>query len=105
MHQQERPHRCTECGQSFVQKSTLTRHLKVHTGERPYTCPQCGKSFRQKYSLSQLIKFLRAPHQRISDTPPSWCTTGLVQLFPTSGKRLAQPLTRDPHVITSQPSV
>ncbi|XP_078535804.1 uncharacterized protein LOC144822316 [Lissotriton helveticus] len=48
---QERPYKCSDCGQSFKTSQTLIRHRRIHTGERPYICIQCGKSFRRPHTL------------------------------------------------------
>ncbi|KAJ7317177.1 hypothetical protein JRQ81_003339 [Phrynocephalus forsythii] len=45
-------HVCGECGKSFSRKSSLNRHLKIHSGERPYKCFVCGKSFLERSRLT-----------------------------------------------------
>uniref|UniRef100_A0A674J014 C2H2-type domain-containing protein n=1 Tax=Terrapene triunguis TaxID=2587831 RepID=A0A674J014_9SAUR len=45
MHTESRPHKCLDCGKSFMRRSGLLTHQAIHTGERPYKCLACGKSF------------------------------------------------------------
>ncbi|KAM4019665.1 uncharacterized protein ACNLHF_000319 isoform 2-T3 [Anomaloglossus baeobatrachus] len=48
---------CQRCGKKFVNKASLSRHLKIHTGEKAFPCNTCGKMFSCKNHMET--------HQRI----------------------------------------
>lgn len=37
----------------FIQKHTLTVHMRLHNGETPYVCEICSKGYRSKSLLQQ----------------------------------------------------
>ena len=36
---------CSICGQFFTRSAQLTRHMRTHTGERSFSCPACRSSY------------------------------------------------------------
>ncbi|XP_070550634.1 zinc finger protein 660-like [Ptychodera flava] len=39
-----RPHECTDCGETFTQEDSLGKHSLIHSGLRLYECKECGKT-------------------------------------------------------------
>lgn len=56
IHTGEKPYKCSICEKRFRQSSTLTNHLKIHTGEKPFKCTYCLKLFRQLSTLTNHLK-------------------------------------------------
>ncbi|XP_077521856.1 uncharacterized protein LOC144132965 [Amblyomma americanum] len=56
IHSGDRPHRCDYCNSRFVRRSHLVRHLFTHTGDRPYHCSYCNSSFGRREILDKHIQ-------------------------------------------------
>ena len=59
IHSGERPYKCHVCSRGFADSSTLTKHLRIHTGEKPYQCKMCEMRFSQSGNLSRHMRVHR----------------------------------------------
>ncbi|XP_034044949.1 gastrula zinc finger protein xFG20-1-like [Thalassophryne amazonica] len=51
----EKPFSCSKCGQRFMYKYHLEKHIRV-TKEKPFNCPECAQRFCYKRSLMDHMK-------------------------------------------------
>ncbi|KAJ8290931.1 hypothetical protein GJAV_G00019340 [Gymnothorax javanicus] len=49
-------HTCDVCGKGFPFQSSLSQHMRKHTGARPYKCPYCDHRASQKGNLKAHIR-------------------------------------------------
>ncbi|XP_054985174.1 uncharacterized protein LOC101538233 [Sorex araneus] len=63
-------YKCSVCGRSFRQDSSLREHQKIHTGEKPHQCGACGEAFTR---TSYLVQHQRSHGRRniLAVTPVS----------------------------------
>ncbi|XP_071058354.1 zinc finger protein 135-like isoform X2 [Pseudochaenichthys georgianus] len=51
IHTRKKPFTCLVCKKSFVSRRYLPIHMQIHTGEKPFSCSVCEKSFTQRVHL------------------------------------------------------
>src|SRR5690606_14563043 len=53
--QSEKPFRCDQCKATFVSKSNLCAHQRIHSGEKPFACDKCPSRFSSRNNLNRHI--------------------------------------------------
>lgn len=92
IHEQRRPHACTQCTKSFSHRGHLNRHVQtVHLRQRKYGCEHCELRFLQQAHLTTHVRMV---HERLR---PHTCTECDLSVTTSSALRKHQ-RTKHPHL-------
>ena len=47
---------CSKCSQTFTLRSSLTRHMRLHTGQFKFYCDKCKKGFLIKHGYIEHMR-------------------------------------------------
>ena len=53
---EERKHKCDQCGKGFACKETYVGHMNMHLGLKPFKCEYCGAAYQNNSNLLAHLK-------------------------------------------------
>ncbi|KAH8288561.1 hypothetical protein KR054_005461 [Drosophila jambulina] len=74
-HTGENPYKCTQCEKAYPRSQDLTLHMRQHTGERPSQCKICSKKFISQNKLARHMRLHTGQRPYVCDM----CNKGFVQ--------------------------
>ena len=79
---QEKKHKCNECGKGYLNKNAFNYHMKKHMNPGKLTCEECGKDFLSEEGLKGHIKKFHSKMDSLDLT--FWCEECEKQFFSKS---------------------
>ncbi|KAH8265286.1 hypothetical protein KR038_003400 [Drosophila bunnanda] len=74
-HTGDNPYKCTQCEKAYPRSQDLTLHMRQHTGERPNQCKICSKKFISQNKLARHMRLHTGQRPYVCDK----CNKGFVQ--------------------------
>ncbi|KAH8361949.1 hypothetical protein KR200_012156 [Drosophila serrata] len=74
-HTGDNPYKCTQCEKAYPRSQDLTLHMRQHTGERPSQCKICSKKFISQNKLARHMRLHTGQRPYVCDK----CNKGFVQ--------------------------